>query len=57
MLRSVVKIPMLLTCSKATFCFGRRLVLQSCLLGRCQQQNTLIELSKYPENVFLFIIC
>lgn len=29
---------------------------EGCLLGRCQHQNIVIELPKYPENVFLFII-
>lgn len=29
---------------------------EDCLLGRCQQQNTVIELLGYPENVFLFVI-
>lgn len=29
---------------------------EGCLLGRCQHQSIVIELPKYPENVFLFII-
>lgn len=29
---------------------------RGCLFGRCQQQNIVIELPKYPENVFLFVI-
>lgn len=47
------------TCRKLVSCVllqYKACAAEACLLGRCQQQNIVIELPKYPENVFLFVI-